>query len=129
MTNRSALFARSIQCSSSTVMVMMSLMKPSIYASVDVISTSKESDVARWLADLCFSSCGSKDWCGEFRSYASQDSSCSRSLPRSIAASLIVLYSAGAGVAPKGNLKYRKASSSTIAMHVNAVVAFACIRR
>ena len=72
---------------------------------------------------------GSKDRCGELRLSVSQDSSRSRSLPRSIFASLIVVYSAGAGVVPKVNIRYRKAISLTIAIHVNAVVAFACIRR
>ena len=110
-------------------MVMMSSMNPSIHASVAVMSNSKGSDVSRWLAGCCFYSCGSKDQCGEFRSYVSQDSSRVRSLPRSIVASLTVLYSAGAGVVPKGNLRQRKARSSTIAMHVNVVVAFECIRR
>ena len=129
MTNRAVLLARSIQCSSSTVMVTVSLMKPSIDASVTVISTAKGSVVARWLADLCFSYCGSKDRCVEFRSSVSKDSSQSRSLLRSIAASLTVVYSAGAGVVPKGNLKQRKASSSTIAMHVDAVFTCACIRQ
>ena len=128
LTNRAALFARSIQCLSLTVMVMMSSMKPSIHASVAVISTAKGYSVTRWLADWCFSSCGSKDWCGEFSSSVSQDSYRSRSFPRSIAASLIVVYSTGVGVVPKGNLKQRKSSSSTIEMHVDAVVAFACIR-
>ena len=129
MTNRAALFSRSIQCLSSTVMVMMSPMKPSIDASVVVISNAKGSAVAIWLVEFCFYSCGSKDWCGEFRSYVSKDSSQSRSLPRSIAASLTVVYSAGAGVVPKGSLKQRKDSSLTIVMHVDAVVAFACIWR
>ena len=64
--------------------------------------------------------------CGEFRSSVSQDSSRSRSFPRSIAASLTVVYSAGTGVVPSGNLKQRKASSLTIAMHVNAVVSSEC---
>ena len=50
MTNIAALFARSIQYSSSTVMVMMSSMNTSIDASVDLMSTAKGSDVARWLA-------------------------------------------------------------------------------
>ena len=40
-----------------------------------------------------------------------------------------VVYSAGAGVVPKGNLKQRKDISSTIAMHANAIVVLACIRR
>ena len=129
MTNRAAISVQYIHCLSSTVIVMMSSMKPSIYASVAVISTAKGYAVARWLADFCFSSCGSKDWCGKFISAVSQDSSQSRSFTRSIAASLTVVYSSGAGVVPKVNLKQRKASSLTIAMHVNAVVVFACIRQ
>ena len=73
MTNRAALFAQSIQCSPSTVMVMMSSMKQSIDVSVAVISTAKGSDFARWLADCCFYSGGNKDWCGELKSSVSQD--------------------------------------------------------
>ena len=41
MTNRASLFARYIQCSSSTVMVMMMPKNPSIDASVVVISTAR----------------------------------------------------------------------------------------
>ena len=67
--------------------------------------------------------------CGEFRSYVSKYSSRSRPFPRSIAASLTVIYYAGAGVVPRGNLRHRKAISSTIAMQVDAVAEFACIRR
>ena len=89
-------------------MVMMSLMNPSIDASVDGISTAKGYAVSRWLADSCFSSCVSNDRCGEFRSSVSQDSSRSRSLPRSISASLTVVYSDNAGVVPKGNLRQTK---------------------
>ena len=73
MTNRAALFERAIQCSSLTVMVMMSLMKPSIDASVAMISTAKGSAFSRWLADSCFYSGGSKDQCGDLRSSVSQD--------------------------------------------------------
>ena len=54
MTKRAALFAQSIQCSSLTVLVMMSSMNPSIDASVDVISAAKASVVAKWLAEFCF---------------------------------------------------------------------------
>ena len=129
MTNRAAPFARSIQCLSSTIMVMNPLMNPSIDSSVSVMSTDKGSAVAIWLSDCCFSSYVSKDWCGEFISSVSQDSSRIRFLPRSIAASLTVLYSTGAGVVKKGNLRQIKASSSTIAIHVDAVVTFVCIRR
>ena len=129
MTNRAALFERYIQWSSSTVMVMMSSMKTSIDASVAMISTAKGSAFTIWLADCCFYSGGSKDWCGKLRSSVSQDWSWSIFLPRSIAPSLAVVYSAGAGVVLKGNLKQKKASSSTIAMHVDAVFVFDCIRR
>ena len=73
MTNRAAIFSQSIQCLSSSVLVMMSSMKPSIDASVAVISTDKGYAVDRWLADCCFSSGGSKDRCGKLRSSVSQD--------------------------------------------------------
>ena len=103
MTNRSALFARSIQCSSSTVMVMMSSMNLSIYASVAVMYTDKGSAVARWLVECCFSSWGSRYRCGEFRSSMSQYLYRSRSFHRSIATSLTVVYSFGANMVPKDN--------------------------
>ena len=61
ITNRAALFARSTQWSSSTVMVMMSSIKPSIDTSVDMISTAKGSAFSIWIAEFCFSSGGSKD--------------------------------------------------------------------
>ena len=64
-----------------------------------------------------------------FRSSVSQDSSRSRWLPRSISASITVISSASTGVVPKVNLRQREASFSNIAMHVDSVVAFACIRR
>ena len=41
MTNIATLFACSIQCLSSTIMVMMPLMKPSIDASMDVMSNAR----------------------------------------------------------------------------------------
>ena len=94
-----------------------------------VLYTDKGSDGARWLFECCLYFCGSKDLCGEFRSSVSQDSSRSRSFPRSIAASLTVIYSFVAGVVPKGDRRQRNASSSTIAMHVTAVVIFSCIQR
>ena len=94
-----------------------------------VISTAKGSAISICIAGLCFSSCVSKDLCGKFRSSVSQYSSRSRSLPRYIAASPTVVYSAGVGVVPKGDLRQRKASSFTIAFHVDTVVEFSCIRR
>ena len=71
MTKKATLFARSIQCLSSTVMVMMSSMKPSIDASMALISTDKGSTVARWLADCCLSYCGSEDRSDDLRSSVS----------------------------------------------------------
>ena len=127
MTNKTALFAQSIQCSPSTIMVMMLSMNTSIDASVALMSNDKGYAIARWLADCCFSYCESKYWCGEFRSSVSQDSSRSISFPRYISASLTVVYSDGADVVSKGNLRHRKASSSTIAIHLNTVVVFLCI--
>ena len=100
MTNRAALFSRYIQCLSSTVMVMIFSMNPSIDASVAVVYTAKGSAVVRWCVDCCFSSCGINYRCGEFSSSVSQDSSRSRSFHRSISASLTVVYYAGAGVMP-----------------------------
>ena len=103
MTNRDAIFALSIQCSSSTVMVMMLSIIPSIDASMDVISTDRRSAFVRWLVECCLSSGGSKDMCDEFRYYVTQDSSRSRLFPRSFSASRTVIYYASAGVVPKGN--------------------------
>ena len=100
MTNRAALFARSIQCSSSTVMVMMSLMNPSIDASVAVMSTAMGLLLQIWFSDCCLSSFGSKVLCGELRFYVSQYSPMSRLFTRYIYASIIVIYNAGAGVVP-----------------------------
>ena len=59
----------------------------------------------------------------------SQDFPWSRSFPSSITASLTVVYYSGTVVVPKGNCRQRKASSSTIAVKVNAVVAFESIWR
>ena len=129
MTNRAALFARSIQFSSLTVMVVMSPMNPSVDASMAVLSTSRGSAFARWFSDLCLYSFESKDIYGEFRSSVSQDLSRSRSLPRSIAASLTVVYSSGEGVVPKGNHRQMNSRSSTIAIQVDMFVAFAWIQR
>ena len=95
MTNRASLFARSIQCLSSTVMVMIALMNPSIDASVAVISIANGSAVARCIYDCFFFSYGSKDWCGNFISSMSQDASQIRLLPWYFAASITVVYSAG----------------------------------
>ena len=44
----------------------------------------------------------------------------------SIAASLIVVYSAGAGVVPMCDRRQKKSSLSNIPMQFDVVVAFAC---
>ena len=129
MTNRAAIFERSIKCSPSAVLVAMLLMNPPVDASVGTTSTTKGYSFSRGLVVCCLSSCGSKDRCGEFRPYVSQDLSWSRSFTRSIGASLTVIYYAGAGVVPKSNRRQMMARSSTIAMHVDAVVLFTFIRR
>ena len=67
--------------------------------------------------------------CGELRLSAYQDLSLSISLPGYIDDFLTVVYSASVGVVPKGNLRQIRDSFSTIAMQVDAVVAFAWIRR
>ena len=51
------------------------------------------------------------------------------SFPSSIAASLVVVYSAGVSVVPKGRIRQRKAGFSTIGMHVDAIFPFAWTRR
>ena len=125
MTNRAALFARSIQCFSLTVMVMMSSMNPSIDASVARIYTARKCNFSRWFSECCLSSFGSKVLCGELRFSVSQHSSLSRLFPRYISTSLIVVYSDGAGVVPKVNRRQIKAILFTIVMQVDNVVAFA----
>ena len=127
ITNRAALFARSIQGFSSTIMVMMPLNNPYIVAYEAVMFTAKGSSIVIWLVDCCFSSCGSKNQWVDFRSSLYQYSSWSRSFPRYIATSLTLIYYSGAGVMPKGNHSQRKAISYIISMHVNTVVAFVCI--
>ena len=105
MNNRAALFTCSIQCLSSTVMVTIFSMNPSIDASVSVISTARGSDFARCFDNCSFSSFGSKVLCDKLRLSISQDSSLSRCFLRSILAFLIVVYYAGVGMVPKGNLR------------------------
>ena len=129
MTNRAPLSARYIQCSSSTVTVMILLVYPSIDASVAMIFTDKGYDIVIWLVGCCLYSCWSKDMCGDLRSSVSQDSSRSRSFPRYIVDLLIDVYYYGTGVVPKDNRRQRKSNSSIIAVHVDIVVAFSFIWR
>ena len=110
-------------------MAMISLMKPYIDSSVAVISTARGYAFARWFGDYYFSLFGSKDLCGELKSSVSQYLSLSRSFPRSIAASLVVVYSTCAVAMTKGNIRQIKTSLYTIDMQVDAVVVFAWIRR
>ena len=48
-----------------------------------------------------------------------------RLFPRLIAASLMVVYSYGAGVVPKGRHIHRENNFTTILMHVDTICAFA----
>ena len=52
-----------------------------------------------------------------------------RSFPRLIDASLVVVYSDGAGVAQKGRLRYRKAIFTTISVYVDAIYSFVWMRQ
>ena len=52
-----------------------------------------------------------------------------RLLPTLNAASLMVVYSAGAGVVPKGSRRQRKDIFPTILIHVAAICEFAWMRR
>ena len=54
MTNRATLLACSIQCLSSTVMVMMSQMNPYIDASVAVMSTDRGSAFSIWFPTVVY---------------------------------------------------------------------------
>ena len=58
----------------------------------------------------------------------SHDTSTSRSFPRSIDASLVVVYYSGAGLVPKGRSRKRKASFTNISMHVDDIYVFAWTR-
>ena len=84
-------------------MVMMLQMNVYIYASIAMMSTDRRSAFKRWFDDCCLSSFGSKVICGELILSVSRYSSLSRSFHKSIAALLIVVYSAVAGVVLKGN--------------------------
>ena len=59
----------------------------------------------------------------------SHDLYLSRLFPRYIYDFLIVVYSAGAGMVPKGDRRQRKASFYIISIQVDVVVAFAWILR
>ena len=50
------------------------------------------------------------------------------SFPRSIAASLMVVYSDGANVVPNSRRMKKEGSFPTISMHVDAIYMFAWIR-
>ena len=50
------------------------------------------------------------------------------SLPRSITASMMVVYSDGAGVVPKGKFRHRKANIPTIVMPFYVICSFALMR-
>ena len=129
MPNKAALFDRSIQYLSSTVIEMMLLMNPSIDASLESMFTARGSDFEIWSAEWRLSFSGSMFLCGELRYVVSNDSSLSRLFPMSIPASLVVVYSYGAGVVPKSGCRQRKATLSTILIQVDVVLVLAWIWR
>ena len=104
-------------------------MNPSINSYVDLMSTARGSDFERWSYECHSFSSGSRFLCVEVRYVVNHDSYLIRSLPRSIAALLVVVYSADAGVVPKGNHRQRRASLSNISMQVEVAAAFAWIQR
>ena len=101
-------------------MVMMSLMNPSINASLAVMYTAR-GPTYQFFANCYLSSFDSKDMCGELRFSVSQYSYLSRSFTRSIDAFLTVVYSAGVDAVPKDEHRQRKSSLSTIAMQINVI--------
>ena len=62
--------------------------------------------------------------CGDWSSDAYHDVSIRRSFPKSIAALLMFVYSSSAGMVPNGSRRYRNASLTTIAMHVDDISSF-----
>ena len=65
---------------------------------------------------------------GDFIYVSSHDFSLRISFPRSIAASITGLYSAGAGIIPDSNRRHRSESLSMIVMYVDVILAFAWVR-
>ena len=129
MTNKSAFLARYTQHGSSMVMVMMSSMNSYIKASFSLIFTASWSALTSESEACIYSSLGRKFLWGNWRFVTSHGVSSRISSPRSIAASLMVVYYASAGVVPKGRRRQRKYSFSTIAMHDDAICAFVWTRR
>ena len=104
-------------------------MNPSIEASFASISTMSWSALTSGSESGRDSYLGSKCWWGDCRFVASHDVSAGISLPRSISASLMVVYNDGADLVPKGRCRQRKASFTTVEMHVATICAFVRTRR
>ena len=88
--------------------------------STTILSSCNSASVYGW-----FPSSFSRFLWGDCSSVASYDLSLWRSFPRSIADSLTVLYSYGAGVIPKGRIRHRRTRLSTMVNHVDAIHLFA----
>ena len=73
MTNKAALFERSIQYLPFTIIVMTLSMKPSIDYSLDLMFTHRGSDFERLSADWSLFSSGIRFPCGELISGVSHD--------------------------------------------------------
>ena len=128
-TNKAAFFVRSNQLGSWMVMVMMSSMNPSIEASFALMSTSSWSDCTNGYEGGRLASLGSNCLWGDCRYVMSHEVSVSRSFQSYITVALVVVYSSGAGVVPKGKHMNRKANLPTIAMHVDDICVFAWMCR
>ena len=129
MSNKNEFLAHSNHLGSSMVILMISSMNTSIEVSFALMST------ARWYTWTSgyeggrYSSLGSNCLCVDWRSFVSHVMSVRISLPRCVSASMMVVYSTGAVVVPKGKHMQRKANMTTIMMHVDAIFVFMWMHR
>ena len=129
MTNKDEFLVCSTHYVLSMVMVMMLSTNPSIEASFASIFTTSWSALTSGSEAGRYSSLGSKCPWGNWRFVAYHGASARRLFLRSISASVMVDYSAVAGVVPKYRHRQRNASFPTIAMNFDAICAFVWTRR
>ena len=129
MTNKAEFLERSTQIESSMAMVMMSSINPSIGYSFSLMSNDSFSACSSWYCPgYYYSSLISCMW-GYWSSVVSHYFSLRRSFPRSIATSLTVVYSAGAGVVTKGKRSHIKERLSTMVIHFGVICMFTFLRK
>ena len=127
--NNDTFLGLSTQIGTSMVMVIMSLLNPSIKYSFASMSTASASACTSGSFPGWYSSSWSRCLWGGWSSAASHDLSPRRSFPRLVAASLNVMYSYDAIVVLKSSRRHSRASWSTMAMHVDAICAFVWVRQ